>query len=102
MPPRRRHSCSSEKSIGSPAQRALQITVYLLVLLALVKPLGGYMARVYEGQPVLLGRALGWLERSIYRLGGVQLHEEMGWKAYAVGLLLFNCLGMLALYTLQR
>src|SRR5499425_2891481 len=81
---------------------ALQITVYLLVLLALVKPLGGYMARVYGGQPVLLGRALGWLERSIYRLGGVQLHEEMGWKAYAVGLLLFNCLGMLALYTLQR
>src|SRR5499425_154134 len=81
---------------------ALQITVYLLVLLALVKPLGGYMARVYEGQPVLLGRALGWLERIIYRLGGVQLHEEMGWKAYAVGLLLFNCLGMLALYTLQR
>src|SRR5262249_700709 len=84
------------------ANGALQITVYLLVLLALVKPLGGYMARVYEGQPVLLGRALGWLERIIYRLGGVQLHEEMGWKAYAVGLLLFNCLGMVALYTLQR
>src|SRR5499427_7166667 len=76
---------------------ALQITVYVLV-----KPLGGYMARVYEGQPILLGRALGWLEQLIYRLGGVQLHEEMGWKAYAVGLLLFNCLGMLALYTLQR
>src|SRR5262252_7366702 len=76
---------------------ALQITVYLLV-----QPLGGYMARVYEGQPVLLGRALGWLERIIYRLGGVKLHEEMGWKAYAVALLLFNCLGMLALYTLQR
>src|SRR5262250_155405 len=84
------------------ANGALQIAVYLLVLLVLVKPLGGYMARVYEGQPVLLGRALGWLERLIYRLGGVQLHEEMGWKAYAVGLLLFNCLGMLALYTLQR
>src|SRR5215467_12741297 len=81
---------------------ALQITVYLVVLLALVKPLGGYMARVYAGQPILLGRALGWLERIIYRLGGVQLHEEMGWKAYAVALLLFNCLGMLALYTLQR
>src|SRR5262244_3318420 len=81
---------------------ALQITVYLLVLLVLVKPLGGYMARVYEGQPILLGRALGWLERLIYRLGGVELHEEMGWKTYAVGLLLFNCLGMLALYTLQR
>src|SRR5499433_3365733 len=84
------------------ANGALQIAVYLLVLLVLVKPLGGYMARVYEGQPILLGRALGWLERLIYRLGGVELHEEMGWKTYAVGLLLFNCLGMLALYTLQR
>src|SRR5215813_10721736 len=84
------------------ANGALQIAVYLLVLLALVKPLGGYMARVYEGQPILLGRALGWLERLIYRLGGIRLHEEMGWKAYAVALLLFNCLGMLALYTLQR
>ena len=84
------------------ANGALQIAVYLLVLLVLVKPLGGYMARVYEGQPILLGRALGWLERLIYRLGGVRLHEEMGWKTYAVALLLFNCLGMLALYTLQR
>ena len=84
------------------ANGALQIAVYLLVLLVLVKPLGGYMARVYEGQPILLGRGLGWLERLIYRLGGVQLHEEMGWKTYAVALLLFNCLGMLALYTLQR
>src|SRR5215468_731699 len=84
------------------ANGALQIAVYLLVLLVLVKPLGGYMARVYEGQPILLGRALGWLERLSYRLGGVELHEEMGWKTYAVALLLFNCLGMLALYTLQR
>src|SRR5262247_3851718 len=84
------------------ANGALQISVYLLVLLALVRPLGGYMARVYEGQPIPVGRALGWLEQLIYRLGGVQLHEEMGWKAYAVALLLFNCLGMLALYTLQR
>src|SRR5262249_51372154 len=84
------------------ANGALQISVYLLVLVALVRPLGSYMARVYEGQPIPLGRALGWLEQLIYRLGGVQLHEEMGWKAYAVGLLLFNCLGMLVLYTLQR
>ena len=84
------------------ANGALQIAVYLLVLLALVKPLGGYMARVYERQPILLDGALGWVERLIYRLGGVQPQQEMGWKAYAVALLVFNCLGMLALYTLQR
>src|SRR5262245_42616054 len=84
------------------ANGALQIAVYLLVLLALVKPLGGYMARVYERQPILLGGALGWFERLIYRLGGVQPQQEMGWKTYAVALLVFNCLGMLALYTLQR
>src|SRR5215510_11447820 len=84
------------------ANGALQISVYLLVLPALVRPLGGYMARVYEGQPIPVGRALGWLEQLIYRLGGVQPQQEMGWKAYAVALLLFNCLGMLVLYTLQR
>ncbi len=49
----------------------IQLAIYFGVLLALTKPLGAYMARVYQGQPCGLDRPLGWLERLIYRLGGV-------------------------------
>src|SRR5207247_429364 len=80
----------------------LQLVLYVVVLLALAKPLGAYMARVYEGRPIGLDRVLGWLERFIYRLCGVRSGEEMGWKAYAVAMLLFNFLGFLAVYVLQR
>jgi K+-transporting ATPase ATPase A chain len=80
----------------------IQIGFYLLVLLALVKPLGWYMARVYEGKPIGLDRVLGPLERLLYRLCGVKPCEEMGWKTYAVAMLLFNLFGLLAVYFLQR
>jgi K+-transporting ATPase ATPase A chain len=84
------------------ANGVLQLVLYLVVLLALAKPLGAYMARVYEGRPCGLDRALGWLERLVYRLSGVRPDEEMGWKTYAVTMLLFNLAGLLALYGLQR
>src|SRR5499433_3431775 len=80
----------------------IQIGLYLVVLLALAKPLGGYMARVYMGQPSGLDRVLGPLERLIYRLCGVRAEEEMGWKTYAIAMLLFNLFGFLAVYALQR
>ncbi len=79
-----------------------QLVVYLVILLALVKPLGAYMARVYEGRPVLLARILGPIERLIYRLSGVRPGEEMGWKTYAGTMLLFNLVGLLVVYALQR
>jgi K+-transporting ATPase ATPase A chain len=79
-----------------------QLVLYVVVLVALAKPLGAYMARVYEGRPAGLDRALGWLERLVYRLAGVRPSEEMGWKAYALTMLLFNAAGMLAVYLLQR
>ena len=80
----------------------LQLGLYLVVLLALAKPLGGFMARVYMGQPSGLDRVLGPLERLIYRLCGVRATEEMGWKTYAIAMLLFNLFGFLAVYALQR
>jgi K+-transporting ATPase ATPase A chain len=80
----------------------LQLAFYLVVLLALAKPLGAYMARVYEGRPFVLDRPLGWLERLIYRASGVVPGAEMGWKAYALTMLLFNLAGLLAVYALQR
>jgi K+-transporting ATPase ATPase A chain len=80
----------------------LQIGIYLVALLALVKPLGCYMARVYEGAPSPLQRLLGPLERRIYHLCGVRATDEMDWKTYGVAVLLFSAAGMLMLYALQR
>ena len=80
----------------------LQLGFYVIVLLALAKPLGAYMARVYTGRGCGLDRALGWLERLIYRLAGVRADEEMTWKTYALTMLLFNLSGLLAVYALQR
>lgn len=79
-----------------------QIGLYFVVLLALGKPLGWYMARVYEGQPCGLDRVIGPLERLIYRLCGVRETEEMDWKTYGIAMLLFNAMGLVALYALQR
>jgi potassium-transporting ATPase potassium-binding subunit len=80
----------------------VQLAFYVVVLLVLAKPLGAYMARVFEGRPIALDRALGWLERLIYRAGGIRRTEEMGWKTYALAMLAFNFLGLLAVYFLQR
>jgi len=80
----------------------LQLGLYLAVLLALAKPLGVYMARVYEGRPLGLDRFLGPLERSIYRLSGVRPDDEMRWQRYAWAMMLFNLVGLVAVYILQR
>ena len=84
------------------ANGTIQLLFYLVVLLALAKPLGDYMARVYEGRPFGLDRVFGGLERLIYRLAGVRPGEEMGWKAYAIAMLVFNAAGLLLVYGLQR
>jgi K+-transporting ATPase ATPase A chain len=80
----------------------VQLVFYLVVLLALAKPLGAYMARVFDNRPVGLDRVLGPVERLIYRWCGVRATDEMGWKAYAVAMLLFNFFGLLVVYGLQR
>lgn len=80
----------------------VQQGLYLVVLIALVAPLGAYMARVYSGKSCGLDSVFGWLERGIYRLAGVRPDEETGWKTYAWGMLLFNFFGLLAVYALQR
>jgi potassium-transporting ATPase potassium-binding subunit len=84
------------------ANGAFQIVLYVVVLTVLAKPLGAYMARVYQNQSFGLDRALGWLERLIYRLSGVRPDQEMGWKTYALAMLLFNVAGLLVVYLLQR
>ena len=79
-----------------------QIGLYLLVLLVLVKPLGGYMARVLRGDHVFLSPVVGPVERLVYRLTRLRATEEMDWKTYAVAMMLFNFAGLLVVYLLQR
>jgi potassium-transporting ATPase potassium-binding subunit len=80
----------------------LQVTVYLGVLLLLARPVGAYMAAIYEGRNGWLGPILGPLERVIYRLAGVRPIDEMTWKSYAGAMLLFHVVGIVVLYGLQR
>ncbi len=80
----------------------LQIILYFVVLWLLAKPLGVYMARVYEGQLPGLDRVIGPVERIVYRICGIKPDEEMTWKKYAGAVLLFSAAGLLFLYVLQR
>src|SRR5579871_1668975 len=80
----------------------IQLGIFLVVVVALARPLGWYMARVYRGEPCGLDRALGWFERLIYRAGGIDPNKEMGWKTYVASKLLFNLVGLIALYLLLR
>jgi K+-transporting ATPase ATPase A chain len=80
----------------------LQLILYVLVLLWLAKPLGGYMAKVYQGERVALDRVLSPVERSLYRIAGIDPHAEMTWKTYAFAMLLFNIVGLVVVYALQR
>ena len=80
----------------------LQLTLYFVVLAALVKPLGTYMARVYEAKPCGLDGALGWLERVLYRFARIDAHQVMTWRTYAVAALAFNAVGFFAVYGLLR
>jgi len=80
----------------------VQLALYLVVLIALAKPLGGFMARVYEGERTFLDPVLRPLERLIYRVCGVDAAEGMTWKTYTVAMLAFNFLGFLVVYALQR
>jgi len=80
----------------------MQLAVYVVVLLLLVKPLGAYMAAVYEGRATRAQRVGGWLERLIYRGAGVDPHEDMSWMRYAVAMLWFQVIGCLMVYAIQR
>ncbi|MFI3190546.1 potassium-transporting ATPase subunit KdpA [Crenothrix sp. D3] len=84
------------------AQSFLQIMLYLVVLLALVKPLGAYMARIYQDEPAGLNRWLASFEKLLYRCCGIDAKQDMRWAQYALALLVFNLLGLLAVYALQR
>jgi len=81
---------------------ALQILTFVVLIFALTKPLGAYMARVFQDEKTWLSPLLSPLERAIYRLSGVDPSAEQRWTGYAAAALLFNLAGMVLLYALQR
>ena len=80
----------------------LQIILYVAVLLLLAKPLGSFMAKVFQGERTFLSPVMGPVERFIYRILGIKSDEEMSWKTYAVAMMLFTILGLVSLYAIQR
>ena len=79
-----------------------QIVFYLAVLILLAKPLGAFMARVFQREKTFLDPVLGPLERFIYRVSGINKDEEYDWKENVVAMLLFNFAGIFVVYGLQR
>ncbi len=79
-----------------------QIAIFALLLLCLTPPLGIFMANVFEGKRTFLHPVFGWLERLTYKVGGVNPAEEMTWVQYAKGMVLFNLLGFVAIFLLER
>jgi len=80
----------------------VQTIVFLSILILSARPIGIYIARVFEGKPVGLNKWFLPLERLIYRLCGINPEEGMGWKMYAFTMLAFNIIGLLTVYLLQR
>ncbi|MFO1072882.1 MAG: potassium-transporting ATPase subunit KdpA [Geminicoccaceae bacterium] len=79
-----------------------QILVCVLIVLTLVRPLGGYMARLFAGERTLLTPVLRPIERACYALAGVDERTEQDWLGYTLSVLLFSLLGVLTLYALER
>ena len=80
----------------------VQILLFALIVFALVKPLGIYMFRVFEGEKQPLPRFFGPIERWIYKLCGVDPKEQQDWKVYTVALLIFSAVTLLVTYAIER
>ena len=78
----------------------IQILIYFALLTALTRPVGGYLYRVFNGEPILLGRAFGGLERIFYRCAGVDAHTEQSWIGYTLAMLAFNLVCFVTLFLL--
>lgn len=80
----------------------IQVGLYLAILLLLTKPMGLWIAKVMNGESAIANKFGGPTERLVYRALGIKPEAEMGWKHYAVALMLFNVVGIIAVYFLQR
>jgi K+-transporting ATPase ATPase A chain len=80
----------------------IQILIFCGIVILLVKPLGAYMTRVFNGERTFLSPLFAPIERGLYRLSGTSEKEEQHWTSYVFSLLLFNLAGFAILYALQR
>ena len=80
----------------------IQIALYCAVVLALVKPLGSYMTRVFTGERTVLSPVLAPVERGLYRVSGIDARQEQHWLAYTGAAILFHVLGFAVLYAILR
>jgi len=78
----------------------LETILFFVVLLALVKPLGSFMAKVFQGDRTFLSPVFVPVENLLYRISGVKKDEEMGWKRYAWAMALFNLVLFVALFAM--
>ena len=80
----------------------IQIALFGVIIIALAKPLGGYMTRVFNGERTLLSPLLRPMERLIYGISGVNEEDDQHWLIYAIAMLAFSMAGFVVLYALQR
>src|SRR5258708_25172633 len=79
-----------------------QILLFFVVVLAVTKPMGVFMARVFSREPTFLDPVLRPVEKLLYKMTGVNEEHEMRWTEYSISMLLFSAVSMLVLYLLQR
>jgi K+-transporting ATPase ATPase A chain len=80
----------------------IQVALLCATVLALVRPLGGYMTRVFQGERTFLSPVLGRVEAGLYRVAGIDARGEQSWLGYGLAMLTFHALGFAALYGLLR
>jgi K+-transporting ATPase ATPase A chain len=80
----------------------IQIAFYFAVLVAITKPLGLYIHKVFAGERTWLSPGLRPIEAGLYRVSGVDENQEQSWLRYAIAVLLFSVVGMVVVYALQR
>ena len=78
----------------------LQLALYMAVLTACVIPLGGYMAKVFQGERHILSPVLGWLEKSIYAVTGANPEKDMTWVEYAIAIMVFSLISFVLLFAI--
>src|SRR3977135_2837204 len=80
----------------------IQIALYSVIIIAITKPFGGYLTRVFNGERTWLSPVFRPVERAVYGISGVDEKDEQHWVTYGVAMLLFSVAGFLSLYALQR
>ena len=80
----------------------IQIAVFCAIIIALARPLGGYLMRVVEGERTLLSPIFGPVERGLYRLSGIDPKQEQSWLSYALAMIVFKAGGFVLLYAILR